>query len=401
MMRARILVALFLAGVACEAGAPAPGAALLTLGGLRTAFLRSPTEPVAAGLSRVFSAGFPPAYFLASKDEIRIAPAFTEGLPSAYITTDIWVNFPKIWAQPLYVFVAPGNPRDPEANLLPLPWIAGVGSASAFWSPYFRITYVEVPRDTPPDRFATVRDVLAARLPMHPGPTRLVTLLPDAAMAPEDPGRSLLPTLQGRIGLPVRRQVIVEGKPAPQAALDFGSDRFVIEAGDVIAEEPLFFFFGRNDAGQSVPLTPVPRVGGTGPIGAGREPVAPGNRPRFGSLWRLWAVHLPASARIFVPRPRRAEWEARSWGAQPNLAIAESSAALDALPGIDSFAFRVLLDEGCLANAATTAALDACPWLDSQERLERHLSHALESSEILVACPFVAYAGAPVPPPSP
>ena len=143
-----------------------------------------------------------------------------------------------------------------------------------------------------------------------------------------------------------------------------------------------------------MPLTNLPRVGGTGPLFERRPAIAPGNRPRFGSNWRLWAVRLPASARLFVPPDRGDEWEARSprggLGGHPAAGGAAARRALRRLrPRLDRHAYKVLLDGGCLAGPTLTLEqLAACPWLDSQEALERLLPAALVPSEILVACPF-------------
>jgi hypothetical protein len=395
-----------LALASCDAGPRAPATAILTLGSLRAGFAAGPTEPLGVGLSRIFSGGFTPGYFLASANEIKIASAFTDGQPSAYTTTDIWVNFPEVWAQPLYIFISPGGAAAPEANRLPLPWVVSVGTASAFWSPYFRVFYVEVPPDTAPTTFHTVRAVLDSHQPMHAGSTRLLTVLPEAAqgeMKLEDPAQVLLPTLRapGKIGVPVARPIWVDGKAAQQTGLDFGPDRFETGPHQEIVEAPLFFFFVQDATGAWVPVPTIPRVGGTGPPYANRPPVAPGNRPLFGSFWRLWAVHLPATARVFVPRALRTEWETRNWKAAAVLPIAEHAAALDGLPGIDAYAFRVLRDETCLATAATLEQLATCPWLDSQAALERHVPAGLLPSEVLVTCPYVALGDQAVPRPLP
>ncbi|HEY0715487.1 MAG TPA: hypothetical protein VGF45_22590, partial [Polyangia bacterium] len=322
------IAALTVLGVFAGCEAPAGDAtALLSLSTFREAFLRDRHQPLAAGLSTAFNAGFPPSYFLSSEDAIRIAPAFTETHPTAYISTDVWVNFDRVWAQPLYVFVSAWDPVRPMTHLLDLPWVVTVGPASGFFSPYFQVTYVEVPATTPEDRFRTVRDILDAGLPLHPGGTRLVSLLPNAAMTPEDPARVLLPTLRSpdRLGLPVQRRLWVPGKrrALPRVGLDFGADRFQLDETAAVIEQPLFFFFGHDQAGRPVPMTSLPRVGGTGPLFARRPPLAPGNRPFYGSLWRLWRAQLPHSARLFVPRARLAEWETRNWTGAPTPPIGE------------------------------------------------------------------------------
>ena len=141
-----------------------------------------------------------------------------------------------------------------------------------------------------------------------------------------------------------------------------------------------------------------PPGGGTGPLFSGRAPVAPGNRPLFGSLWRLHAVNLPPSARVFVPPERRPEWEARNGGPGLGPLVAGPPAGLVATTAeLDEHAFKVLLDDTCLPGALAAADLARCPWLDSQEAIERHLGHVLYPSEVLVACPYLSFGGAAVP----
>ncbi|HEY0710862.1 MAG TPA: hypothetical protein VGG33_28920, partial [Polyangia bacterium] len=256
--RNAITTCVVLALLGCEAPAE-DEAVLLSLTTLRDGFLKARNQPLAAGQSTLFRAGFPPSYFLSSEDAIRIAPAFTETFPSAYISTDVWVNFDRVWVQPLYVFVSAWDPARPTNHLLDLPWVVPVGATSGFWSPYFQVTYVEVPAATTETRFRTVRDILDAGVRLHQGGTRLVSLLPSPNMAPEDPARVLLPTLRSpdRLGLPVQRRLWVTGKRRPtlQAALDFGADRFQVDEAETVIEQPLFFFFGRDQAGQPVPMT--------------------------------------------------------------------------------------------------------------------------------------------------
>jgi hypothetical protein len=397
-----LAAALALAALACDAGPTRPPTVLLTLGGMRAAYQTAPARPLGAGLSDIFKGGFPPSYFLASPDDIRIAPAFTEGEASAYMSTDVWINFPKVWVQPLYIFVS-GFTASGAPMPLDLPWVMGVGPQSAFWSPYFRVTFVEVDPRTPADRFRRVGDILSANLRLFPGPTRLVTAAP-AGMHPEAPEKILLPELQGEggIGLPVMRTVWIDGVTEAQSALDFGPGRFEIGPGATVVEQPLFFFF-KQEAGTWVSLTAAPRVGGTGELFANRTVSAPGNRPAFGSFWRLWSVRLPGSARIFVPSAQVATWEARTanWSS-PSIALARLPAALDRpemAAALAPFAYKILLDDACLATAANVGDLAACPFLDSQAALEKYLPTALWPSEVLVTCPFVAYDGKAVPPP--
>jgi hypothetical protein len=277
----------------------------------------------------------------------------------------------------------------------------GVGDKSAFWSPFFRVYYVVVPPDTAPDRYRSVRAIVADDLPVFRGGARLLTLKPPEGMTSEDPAGIILPKLQpmGKVGLPPERTVWVESEGAERTAFDFGRDRFQWNDRYEIEEQPLFFFFAKDSEGTWVPIPNLPRVGGTGPLFERRPPLAPGNRPAYGSLWRLWSARLPPTARLFVPPALRDGWNGRNPAWRVNIDLVDVPAlADDADP--EAHAFKVLIDQTCLTQPPkplTKANLDACPWLDSQEQLERQLPQALFPSEILVACPFLSYAGNPVP----
>jgi hypothetical protein len=401
--RAALVGMLALAG--CEPPAPGPPAAWVSLTTMQSAYNADPQAPIGAGLSSVFTAGFPASYFLSAPDRVRLSPVYTSGQQMAYITTDVWVNFEEIWLQPLYVFIAAWDERVPSmATWVDIPWVATVGESSAFWSPFFRVYYVVVPADTPRDRFRSSRDVLSSGFPIFPGQARLLTLQPPGGMKPDDPSTVLLPELRvpDKVGSVRSQAVWVEGQPDERLALDFGPNRFEWNERYEILEQPLFFFFVRSADGEWLPLTSVPRVGGTGPLFERRPAIAPANRPRFGSNWRLWSVRLPDSARLFVPPHRMDEWEVRNQGWTANLKLARAVSITgtpeEAAAALDHHAYKVLLDDTCLAPASITADdLAKCPWLDSQEALEARLPAALLPSEILVACPYVSYAGAAVP----
>ena len=315
------------------------------------------------------------------------------------MTTDVWVNFPVIWVQPLYMFVSAWNAEAPVAHLLDLPWVFTVGPESPFWSPFHRVTYVRS-RPTPrPTGTARCGRILDARRPFTPVPPAWSPCCRSRHGARGD-ARFLLPKLRppDRIGRPQLRSGWLDRDGSEVFALDFGASRFEYNERDEVIEQPLFFFFGRDAAGQWSPYTTIPRVGGTGPLFAGRAPLAPGNRPMYGSLWRLHAAHLPPGARVFVPRDRRAEWETRNGGPGLGPPTVEPPAGLVATAAeLDEHAFKVLLDETCLPAALAAADLARCPWLDSQAAIERHLGRVLYPSEILVACPYLSFGGTAVP----
>ena len=412
--RAALVGLLALAG--CEAPTPGPPAAWVSLTTMQSAYNADPQAPIGAGLSSVFPAGFPASYFLSSPDRIRLSPVYTDGQQMAYMTTDVWVNFREIWLQSLFVFVHTWNEKSPRASWVDIPWVATVSDKSAFWSPFWRVYYVLVPADTPRDRFRTARDVLSSGLPVFPGQARLLTLQPPGGMQPDDASTVLLPELRGpgKIG-EVRPQALwVEGEPDERVGMDFGENRFEWNERYEILEQPLFFFFTRVPDGSWQPLTSVPRVGGTGPLFERRPAIAPNNRPRFGSNWRLWSVRLPDTARLFVPPERTAEWETANRGWTANLPLATipqitASTPAELTSALDHHAYKVLLNTNCLTPPPTPPAttpppitvddLARCPWLDSQEALEKYLPAALLPSEILVACPYLSYAGTAVAPP--
>jgi hypothetical protein len=401
---------LLAAGCEAPGAATSPPAALVTLGTLRAAYQADPGQPLGVGLDRIFAAGFPPAYFLRSADEIRVAPAYTQGRPSAYMTTDIWVNFPVVWVQPMYVFVSGWDGQPAKAHLHDVPPILSVGPGSAFFSPFWRVYYVEVPSRQQAEQYRSVRQILNDRLRIFPGPGRLTTVLPASSMGaqsatedfalpalrpalPADPGS---PGGPSKIGQPRRAKARIDGSEELVDVLEFGDDRFEWNDRYEVLEAPLFFFFRKDSEGAWVPITELPRVGGTGPLFARRPAVFPGNRPLFGSLWRLWAVHLPLTARLFVPPAHREVWEARDrlWGAL-EVPIADLPEEIATRDDLDAHAFKVLANESCLHQPEDFP--DRCAWLDSQQAIETHLPTALFASEVLVHCPYLAYAGAPVP----
>jgi hypothetical protein len=393
------LIAVLLLGccaVACEDQPAAPGAALVTMASLQPAFDpgQNPSTPFGVGLSKVFTGGFSPSYFLESRDLIKIAPAYTLGQATAYMTTDIWVNYPAIWLQPLYILVA-----EDDGKPFGLPWVFSVGPTSRFWSPFWRVHFVRVPRGTPPDRYRTVRDILKDGLPISLGPGRLVTLVPPG-MHPQSTKEFPLASLRDtdKIGEPkLRKQVDwVDGEEGhPYDAIDFGENRFEWNERDEVIDQPLFFFFRKNGS-EWIPATSLPRIGGTGPLFSNRPAIAPGNRPLYGSSWRLWAAHLPDTAAVFVPLHRKDDWErVLAWGGTTipsvEVDIPDKTAELDALT------FKVVLDAKCVdAGTKDLKDLDDCVWLDSQERLEKNLGANLVPSEIVVACPFLSHNGAKV-----
>src|SRR5260370_15341103 len=58
----------------------------------------------------------------AGGDGLEVQPAFADAHPAAFVTTEIWDGFPRVWAQPLYLLVTRFDPQRgsrPVAGALP------------------------------------------------------------------------------------------------------------------------------------------------------------------------------------------------------------------------------------------------------------------------------------------
>jgi hypothetical protein len=318
----------------------------------------------------------------------------------------------------MYVFVTAWNASAPRMNLHPKhKWVLGVGPRSAFYSPFWETFYVELDAGVEDGTYKTVRDILAAGLRIHRGPGRLVAVVPPG-MRPQ-PGADLPPPFDravaplvtaaagmGREGSPLENTAWIDGQDEPVEVLDFGPDRFEWNERGELVEQPLFFFFRRGGAGRPTPLLNAPRIGGTGPIFARRPAPAPANRPLFGSFWRLYAVHLPPGRGIvFIPSGPRYEAFRKAWAdesgepgyAGPQVVLAPSDWPPDDAAKAEAFALKVALEAPGAECLKAAADLSKCRWLDSQEAIETFLPHGVEPSEITVSCPYLGYAGAPVP----
>jgi hypothetical protein len=421
-----VVIGLGLVFTACEDQPAKPPAALVTMATLQKL---AGVDRFGAGLDPVFTEGFEPEYFLRD-NKIRIASAFTEMATSAYMTTDIWVNFPEVWVQPLYI-VKTNVPAETR-------WLFSVAEDSKFYSPYWRAYTVIVPDGTAA-KYNSVRDVLDAKLPISAGRGRLAALVPTGvkpALVSED---AFVEALLAPLPAPKDESVDklagtykvghngwVDG--SPRDYIDFGVDRFEWNERDEVVEAPLFFFFVKRPNLSWGAVTDLPRVGGTGPLYGRRPAIAPTNRPLFGSFWRLWGVHLPESARVFIPPVTAAVWMAHTGDhKEPHDQLRDVGSKMIApasdpavQASINRHAFQVVLDDkpdavcmanattekerldcqpvSCVETATTAAALDACAWLDSQAAIEDHITKdRLLPSQILVSCPYLAYDSKPSP----
>ncbi len=352
------------------------------------------------GSTCVNPAGLPCDYFVSAGtngDSLQFKPAFSEGQPMGYITTDFWANYPQIWLEPMYILVTAWNTSPPAANRLldemgnPSPPIFSIGLQSAFWSPFWQTFYVEVPAGTPSSKYTSTRQLFDDKLAMHPGPNRFASIatptlsLPSAADI-TNAINARAPNVAAYLG-PNNVDDIFKSSKTESGWLDgvlmpffdFGTDNFEANANQEIQDVPLFLFM-RPDANGVPQPAGIQNVGGVAPLFShvpGR--VSASNRPQFGALWRLHFVTLPPNAGVFAMKDETD-------------AIGRGGLAAD----LDTMVGRVALDTSCFLNLAMGPSV--CTWLDSQRAIEDNLGEkAIQRTDLQPACPFVMWRGKAVP----
>jgi hypothetical protein len=326
----------------------------------------------AVAVSPTLPAGIPASEFLtpnASQElTLKVQPAFAEGQPAAYVTTEIWVNYyDAIWLQPLYSQVADLGP--PPVRVADAPGVIDVGPESTFYSPFWQVSWAVV-GDVPPDRYQSSKELLDAASQIVPAGMKTCPLRPLDVV-----GRGLtLPvpwtawnlTLQE---VPMSEVVFEEeGDVETLGIFDFGHNLFELEVENhgAVVEPRRMFVFTKPDGTLALN---EPRVLGAGDFGGdATEP-----RPRFGGLWRLIKVVLPGSAEAFHASK------------YPDAAMHAAGDPLD-------YEGRFALDSACFQGTAANNFPNDCVWLDSQGQLETILGAAhLVATEIMQTGPLVLY----------
>jgi hypothetical protein len=330
----------------------------------------------------------------ASQRGLTVFPAFSEGKPAAYMTTEVWQNFDEVWVQPLYADLAGQN----------LP-IFGVDTSTRFYSPYWQIFTYSHPAGAP--EFRSAKDVLDAHLPLAPNSAKFCAITRD---------KTLLTAIQQGDIAPIRPlngdAVTVPGSGSAYADgnavsfIDLGNaQRFTFDPVTLIVEETPLFAFALPDAQGFPAEVDLPKVGGTGPPhhprcdghahapdgvstcpGVFGETAVLSGVPEFGSLWRVYDVLLPNTADVYVPASLPAlQAKVRAMG----FAATQTPAPLAA-----DFILRVAVNGNkCLGSDPTT-----CVWLDSQNQIEsRVVDWRVTKTGTLVSCPLIEFNGKPVP----
>jgi hypothetical protein len=333
-----------------------------------------------------FPQGMPATDFLeprGAEAALRVAPAFSEGAPAAYVATEIWVNFPEIWVQPWYFLVSSYSDRPLQNRLrdaagMPSPPVFDVSHKSRFYSPFWQLIYAVAPAGASADRYKSAETIFNDRLPLHFGGGWVYSVRPPGVVGDN---KLLHPTMGTEIGiLSSQPAAWIDGESVPY--FNQGGNNFTYDERLVVEDVPLFQFARRDAAGAVTPLN-VPRVMGSVPLYSRRPAPMVNGRPGFGAYSRLTMAIVPATAAPFE--------------------AATAAAAVEVLKTkmLDPRAY-----EGRLAmNARGATAMDkgcfdlpefpqSCLWLDSQARVEELLGPVnLRPTEVTFASALVFFGG--------
>ena len=301
-------------------------------------------------------------------------PSLADTYGASYVTTEVWVGYPQVWVQPMYVPVsgwvngAPTVITDAAGAWKP---VFSVGAKSGFYSPFWQAVYFDAPAGSTADRYTSPKQILDAGLSLHEGAGWTIPIVP-ADLAWTNPAA-------------VPGTGWVDG--AQVATLNFGKRLFTWNPDtNVVDELPLFVFVMRDAEGRLV-APKFRTVAGTGPIGSGGVvPPKAGAQPLYSSYWRLYTVEVPPTAAVFADAPLRAELAAAGLPAPP--AVDPSVVAMNA--GIVG---RIAIHPSCFDDPQQIDPQNgSCTYFDSQAAIERGIdASAIQPTDVTVTCPFVSY----------
>ena len=310
-------------------------------------------------------------------DGLTIFPAFVDAHPAAYVTTEIWDEWSRVWAQPMYVQVTSiDKVAGPKllANGRP---IFSVAPGSRFYSPFWQTFYVVVPAATKADTFTSVAAVLDSKLPLVQGPNVYAAIGP-AGLAPAHArGESpLRPLTYDFLVDRLTDQGWMDGRLVN--FLSFGSDRFRIDDKTKVVQETVLYQFAiRGPDGNPVALDFLPRVGGTGAFRAPRAVDAPNGVPQFGALWHEFQAILATRPGdplpgVFIPGELSA-LRAKVTAVLGAAFVPTPGPVAEDTAERDQFILRVALDGTCFGQGDFP---NGCIWLDTQASIENNLPGA-------------------------
>ncbi len=345
-------VAVALGAVAACGQAPrAPAPRLWTLADLEALAAAGQT---AVASDSTLPGGIPLARILNPDGSLFSRPSLAEQYNAAYVTTEVWVGYPQVWVQPMYVPVsgwtggdAPVVIADPATGF----WkpVFSVGAGSGFYSPFWQVFYFDAPAGTTADTFTSAKQILDAGLPLHEGPGWTIPIVPDGFSWTGAAARAETGWVDG----------------ATVSTLNFGKRLFTWNGDTNVVDELPIFVFVSHDATGALTAPDLRTVAGTGPVGSGGPPAAKiGMQPLYSSYWRIYTVEIPASVTVFP------------------------AAAAAAFP---DYAGRLVTTPDCLSDP-TNIDPEACSYLDSQEAIENAVAPwAIQPTDVTVTCPFVSY----------
>lgn len=347
--------------------AKAPGAQLITLFDLKDALLEGRKVAVTSD----FPDGFDAGNFLERKDgkyPVRAQPAFHEGKPAAFVTTEIWIGREEIWTQPGYVMVTEWSEAAPFSKVLRDPagmraaTVFDVGADSAFYSPFWEFYYAVVPPTTPVDFYKSSVDVYNDRLPIFKGGPVLCSLSPEDVVVPD-------PFVHPLVGASFRgfsvSSVPAWVNGASVAYLVQGSNNYRVGAAGVVEERPMFIFVKRGGDGQVHPFG-APMVVGATPLFSGQK--ASAGAPMTGYT-RIYLAVLPTAAAAFdTAQYPVAAAALLATGIAPG--AYQGRIAVNAIPA----PVMGMPPRPTCFEAATFP--QSCVWLDSQVQVETQLGAA-------------------------
>ena len=306
------------------------------------------------------------------RDGLVVQPAFADARPAAYATSEVWDGFPRVWAQPLYVPVSGFDPLGKPIRVPDTEWIFGLGAGSRFYSPWWQTWFVTVPAGYDVEKLHSAEAVVSSGLPLTQGPLRYAAIGPREIEVAHPDGQPPVHPFTGDVLLTRLSQ---QGWADGQLIwfVDFGADRFRVNASLVVQEVALFRLAlpGADGTPQAMD---VPAIVGTGPLGTPRAADAPDGFPRFGALrHEYYALITPAPGQpvpgVFVSasRPELRAQLITQLGAQM---VPLPSDAAERLPEREQYTLRVAQDGGCFA---LTDFPNSCVWFDTQQSIEGNL----------------------------
>jgi hypothetical protein len=362
---------------ACAQGPAPPAAKLWTLFDVESLYAAGAPPTKALALDAGLPGGIAIGHMLDGA-AVYPRPAVADHYGATYATTEVWVGYPQVWMQPMYVPITgwvdgvPQKLLDGSGAWHP---VFSVGPASGFYSPFWQAVYFTVPPGTTTATYTTARQILDAGFPLAAREGWTISIVPADVTSPVAGPKSGTGWLNG----------------AKVSFLDFGQRLFDWDpATNVVDETPLFVMVTR-DANGNLVAPYLPTVGGTGPLGTHAGPAPEdGQQPIYASYWRLYTVEIPATARVFTDDALQQALDAAGF----------HDLGLPVDPGYANVIGRVVLNPGCTIFDPLASGAGACQYLDSQAAVENDLDPgAIQPTAVTVTCPFLTYQdGIPVAP---